>query len=119
LAGLLALVRQAGVERARRERRRRPVPERRTGFTHAPQSLARLAALAAGCRRARDCDVVLTPDPAAATAAGGPRWPHASQLTRHLAAFGPQHVAARRAACAAVTAPRSLARRRLRLRRGW
>jgi hypothetical protein len=114
LAGFLAFARQAGAERALRERVRLPVQERRTGFTHVQKSLALLAALAAGCRRARDSDFLLQPDPAAAAVLGLPRWPHSSQLTRHLAAFCPQHVRALRAAFEEVTAARSLARRRLR-----
>ena len=114
LASFLGFARRAGVERALRERVRLPVQERRTGFTHVQKSLALVAALAAGCRRARDSDFVLTPDPAAAAAAGLPRWPHSSQLTRHLAAFAPQHVGALRAAVEEVTATHSQARRRLR-----
>lgn len=114
LASFLSFVRQAGVERTLRERVRLPVQERRTGFTHAQKSMALLAALAAGCRRARDSDFVLTPDPVAATAAGLPRWPHSSQLTRHLAAFAPQHVAALRTAFEEVTATQAQTRRRLR-----
>ena len=116
LASFVGFARQAGGERALREQVRLPVQERRTGFTHVQKSLALLAALAAGCRGARDSDFVTTPDPAAAAVLGLPRWPHSSQLTRHLAAFAPQHVAALRAAFEEVTAAQALARRRLRQR---
>jgi hypothetical protein len=50
----------------------------------------------------------------AAPVLGLPRWPHSSQLTRHLRAFGAQHVAALRAAVEDLTASHSAARRRLR-----
>src|SRR5207253_1794291 len=93
---------------------RLPVQERRTGFTQRQKHQALVAALAAGCRRARDSDFVLKPDAAARAALGLARWPDASQLTRHLRAFRPQHVAALRAAVEAVTAEHAMARRRLR-----
>jgi hypothetical protein len=57
---------------------------------------------------------VLGPDPVAAPVLGLPRWPHSSQLTRHLRAFGAQQVAALRAAVEDLTASHSAARRRLR-----
>jgi hypothetical protein len=114
LAAFLGFLRRSGAERALRERVRLPVQERRTGFTAAQKSLALVAALAAGCRSARDSDFTLTPDPAAGAALGLPRWPHSSQLTRHLAAFAAQHVAALRGAFEEVLAGHSAARRRLR-----
>jgi len=114
LAAFLGFVRHAGVARALRERVRLPVQERRTGFTLVQKSLVLLAALAAGCRRARDSDFVLAPDPAARAALGLPRWPHSCQLTRHLGAFAAQHVAALRTAFEEVVATHATARRRLR-----
>ena len=114
LAGFLRFVRRAGVERALAERVRLPVQERRTGFTVVQKSLALLAALAAGCRSARDGDFTLATDPVAAAALGLPRWPHSSQLTRHLRAFGAQHVEALRRASEDVVAGQSTVRRRLR-----
>lgn len=105
---------RTGVWGALRARVRLPVQERRTGFTHLQKSQALIAALAAGCRRARDSDFTLTPDPVAAAALGLPRWPHSSQLTRHLRAFRPQHVAALRRALTEVLARQAAARQRLR-----
>lgn len=114
LVAFLDFVRRAGVERALGERVRLPVQQRRTGFTAVQKSLALLAALAAGCRSAREGDFVLKPDPAAGAALGLPRWPHSSQLTRHLGAFAGQHVAALRRAFEDLLAQHSTARRRLR-----
>jgi Transposase DDE domain group 1 len=114
LAAFLGFVRRAGVAGALAARVRLPVQERATGFTVVQKSLAVLAALAAGCRAARDGDFVLGPDPVAAPVLGLPRWPHSSQLTRHLRAFGAQQVAALRAAVEDLTASHSAARRRLR-----
>src|SRR5262245_41133938 len=98
LAAVRSFVREVGVERVLRERVRLPVQERRTGFTVVQKSLALLATLAAGCHSAREGDFVLKPDPLAAAVLGLPRWPHSSQLTRQLRAFGGQHVAALRQA---------------------
>ncbi|HKG16898.1 MAG TPA: transposase [Solirubrobacteraceae bacterium] len=114
LAGFLRFVRGAGVGRALAERVHLPVQERRTGFTVVQKSLALLAALAAGCRSARDGDFVLAPDPTVGASVGLPRWPHSSQLTRHLRAFRPQHVDALRGATEDVLAAHSTVRRRLR-----
>jgi len=113
LASFLAFAERIGAWDAL-ARVRLPVQERRTGFTQRQKHRAVVAALAAGCKRARDGDFALRPDPAAAAALGLDRWPHSSQLTRHLRAFRPQHVAALRAAVEAVTAEHALARRRLR-----
>ena len=44
LAGFLAFVGQAGLERVLRERVRLPLQERRSGFTHEQKSLALVAA---------------------------------------------------------------------------
>jgi hypothetical protein len=114
LAAFLAFVRRAGVARALRERVRLPVQERRTGFTVVQKSLALLAALAAGCRSARDSDFTLAPDQAAAAALGLPRWPHSRQCTRHLRAFAAPHEAALRAAFEELVATHAAGRRRLR-----
>jgi len=114
LASFLCFAGQTGVWQAVQERVRLPVQERRNGFTHLQKSQALIAALAAGCRQARDNDFTLAPDPLAATTLGLPRWPHSSQLTRHLRAFRPQHVAALRAAVTALLAQQATARRRLR-----
>jgi len=114
LAGFLRFVRRVGVARALAEAVRLPVQERQNGFTVVQKSLALLAALAAGCRSARDSDFTLAPDPAVVAAAGLPRWPHSSQLTRHLRAFRPQHVDALRGAVEELTASHAAARRRLR-----
>ena len=114
LAAFLRFVRQVGLERVLRERVRLPVQERRTGFTGVQKSLALLATLAAGCQSARESDFVLKPDPLAASALGLPRWPHSSQLTRQLRAFGGQHVAALRQAFEALLAEQSTVRQRLR-----
>jgi len=86
-------VAQIGAWRPRAEHVRLPVQERRTGFTHLQKSQVLVAALAAGCQQSRDSNFTLSPDPVAAAALGLPRWPHSSQLTRHLRAFGAQHVA--------------------------
>jgi len=114
LAGFLRFARRLGVERALAGAVRLPVQERRTGFTVVQKSLALLAALAAGCRSARDGDFTLAPDPAVVAALGLPRWPHSSQLTRHLRAFAPQHVTALRGTAEELTASQSAVRRRLR-----
>ncbi len=114
LASFLAFAERAGAWRALRGRLRWPVQERRTGFTQLQKSQAVVAALAAGCRRARDSDFVLKPDPVAAAALGLDRWPDASRLTQHLRAFRAQHVEALRAAVEEVTAGHAAARRRLR-----
>ena len=105
---------RAGVERALAEAVRLPVQERKNGFTAVQKSLALLAALAAGCRSARDSDFTLAADPAAVAALGLPRWPHSSQLTRHLRAFRSQHVRTLRGALEDLTASHSTARRGLR-----
>jgi hypothetical protein len=114
LGAFLGFVRRAGVPQALAARVRLPVQQRRTGFTGVQKSLALLAALAAGCRSARDGDFVLGADPVAPRLLGLPRWPHSSQLTRHLRAFAGQQVAALRAAVEDLTASHSAARRRLR-----
>src|SRR4051794_18001628 len=111
LASFLGFVQRAGVERALAAAVHLPVQERRNGFTQVQKSLALLAALAAGCRSARDSDFTLGPDRAAVAVLGVPRWPHSSQLTRHLHAFRPQHVHALRRATADLVAPPSPARR--------
>lgn len=114
LPSFLSYAAHLGVWRTVKEHLRLPVQERRTGFTHLQKSQVLIAALAAGCRQSRDSDFTLTPDPAAATALHLPRWPHSSQLTRHLRAFRPQHVAALRRATTEITARQSAVRRRLR-----
>ena len=114
LASFLRFARRTGVEHALADAVRLPVQERKNGFTAVQKSLALLAALAAGCRSARDSDFTLASDPAAIRMLGLPRWPHSSQLTRHLRAFRPQHVQALRAAAEGLGAGHSTARRRLR-----
>lgn len=114
LASFLQFADQTGVWRTLRAHVRLPVQERQNGFTHLQKGQALIAALAAGCRRARDSDFTLAPDPVAATVLGLSRWPHSSQLTRHLRAFRPQHVAALRRASTEITARHGAARRRLR-----
>src|SRR5215208_6186816 len=114
LASFLRFVGRVRVGPALAAAVRLPVQERTTGFTVVQKSLALLAALAAGCRSARDSDFTLAPDPAVVAAAGLPRWPHSSQLTRHLRAFRPQHVDALRGAVEDLTASHAAARRRLR-----
>lgn len=114
LASFLRFTQRVGLERALRERVRLPVQEHRTGFTHEQKSLVLVAALAAGCRSAREGDVVLKPDPLAGGALGLPRWPHSSQLTRQLHAFCGQPVLALRATFEDLLAAHSTARRRLR-----
>jgi hypothetical protein len=114
LASFLAFAERAGAWDALGARVRLPVQERRTGFTQRQKHQAVVGALAAGCKRARDGDFVLKPDPVAAAALGLSRWPHSSQLTRHLRAFRPQHVRALRGAVEEVTAARARARGRLR-----
>jgi hypothetical protein len=114
LASFLHFAGQTGVWHTLRARVRLPVQERRSGFTHLQTSQALIAALAAGCRRARDSDFALAPEAVGAAVLGLPRWPHSSQLTRHLGAFRPQHVAALRAALPEVLAAHAAARRRLR-----
>jgi hypothetical protein len=93
---------------------RLPLHERRTRFTAVQKGLALLAALAAGCRCAREGDFMLAPDPATPADLSLPRRPHSSRLTRHLGAFATQHVAALRAAFEEVLATDAAARRRLR-----
>jgi len=114
LASFLSFVRRLGVGEALAARVRLPIQERRSGFTLVQKSLALVAAVAAGCRAARDRDVVLAGDPAALMAAGLPRWPHSSQLTRRLRAFRPPHVQALRRVVEAVPAEHATVRRRLR-----
>jgi Transposase DDE domain len=114
LASFLGFVRRLGVPAALAGGVRLPMQERRTGFTVVQKSLALLAALAAGCRSARDGDFVLAGDAATIAAAGLPRWPHSSQLTRLLRAFQPPHVQALRRVVEDVTAEHSTVRRRLR-----
>ena len=114
LASFLGFAAGLGAWDALRARVRLPVQERRNGFTRLQKSQAVVAALAAGCRRARDSDFVLKPDPVAARALGLDRWPDASRLTQHLRAFRAEHVAALRAAVEEVTAAHAAARRRLR-----
>src|SRR4051812_30959246 len=113
LASFLGFVQRAGVARALAAVHL-PVQERRNGFTQVQKSLALLAALAAGCRSARDSDFTLAPDPTAVAVLGVPRWPHSSQLTRHLHALRPQPVHALRRATEDLVAAHSAARRRLR-----
>ena len=114
LASFLSFVRRLGVVEALAGGVRLPMQERRSGFTAVQKCVALVAALAAGCRSARDGDFVLAGDTAAIAAAGLPRWPHSSQLTRLLRAFGPQQVQALRRVVEDVTAEHSTARRRLR-----
>jgi hypothetical protein len=111
LASFLRFARRVGVGPALAGAVRVPVQERRNGFTGVQKSLALVAARAAGCRSARAGDFTLADDPAAARVLGLPRWPHSSQLTRHLRAFRPQHVAAWRGTVEEVTAGHSAARR--------
>jgi hypothetical protein len=98
LAGFLAFARRPGRARGRRERLRLPLRERRPGFAVARKGRAPRAAPAAGCRAARDNDFVLKPEPLAAEVPGLERWPHSSQLTRLLRAFGGPPAAALRQA---------------------
>ncbi len=114
LPSFLSFVDHLGVWGALTTYLRLPVQERRTGFTHLQKSQALVAALAAGCRQSRDSDFTLSPDPVAAIALRLPRWPHSSQLTRHLRAFRSQHVGALRRAATVITAQHSAVRRRLR-----
>jgi Transposase DDE domain group 1 len=114
LASFLSFVRRLGVGETLAARVHLPIQERRSGFTVVQKSLALVAALAAGCRSARDSDFVLTGDAATTRAAGLPRWPHSSQLTRLLRAFRPQHVQALRGVVEELTAQHSTTRRRLR-----
>jgi len=114
LASFLGFVRRLGVAEVLAGRVHLPIQERRSGYTVVQKSLALVAALAAGCRSARDGDFVLAGERAAIEAAGLPRWPHSSQLTRLLRAFRPQHVQALRRVVEAVTAEHSTVRRRLR-----
>ena len=114
LAAFVEFVRQAGVERVLTERVRLPVQERQSGFTGTQKSLALLTALAAGSRSARDSDFTVRPDPVVPALLGLPRWPHSSQLTRHLRAFRPQHVTALRRASEDLLSAHSTVRRRLR-----
>jgi hypothetical protein len=114
LASFLDFAQRLDVWRPVAEHLRLPVQERKSGFTQLQKSQALVTALAAGCRHSRDSDFTLTPDPVVAGALGLPRWPHSSQLTRHLRAFRPQHVRALRRAVTEVTATHAAARRRLR-----
>jgi hypothetical protein len=114
LPSFLSYVQRTGAWTTLAGHLRLPVQERRSGFTHLQKSQALVTALAAGCRRARDSDFVLSPDPLAAGLLGLPRWPHSSALTRHLRAFRPQHVATLRAGLEAVLAQHSQVRQRLR-----
>jgi DDE family transposase len=114
LASFLGFVHRLGVAAALADGVHLPIQERRSGFTVVQKSLALVAALAAGCRSARDSDFVLAGDPTAIAATGLPRWPHSSQLTRLLQAFRPQQVQALRRAVETVTAEHSTVRRRLR-----
>jgi hypothetical protein len=114
LASFVSFVRGLGVPAALAGGVHPRMQERRGGFTVVQKSLALVAALAAGCRSARDSDFVLAGDRAAIEAAGLPRWPHSSQLTRLLQAFRPQHVEALRGVVEEVTAQHSTVRRRLR-----
>src|SRR5690242_6351736 len=86
LASFLGFVHRLGVAAALADGVHLPIQERRSGFTVVQKSLALVAALAAGCRSARDSDFVLAGDPTAIAATGLPRWPHSSQLTRLLQA---------------------------------
>jgi hypothetical protein len=114
LASFLSFARRLGVPAALAAGVHLRTQERRNGFTVGQKSLALVAALAAGCRSARDSDFVLAGDVATLAAAGLPRWPHSSQLTRHLRAFGPQHVQRLRGMVEEITAEHSTVRRRLR-----
>ena len=114
LPSFLSLVEPLGVWRYLQEHLRRPVQERRTGFTQLQKSQGFVAARAAGCQHSRDSDFTLTAAAAAAATLGLPRWPHSSQLTRHLRAFHPQHVAALRRAVTAITARHCRVRHRRR-----
>jgi hypothetical protein len=114
LASFLSFVRRLGVPAALAAGVHLRTQERRNGFTVVQKSLALVAALAAGCRSARDSDFVLAGDRAAIEAGGLPRWPHSSQLTRLLRAFHQQHVEALRSVVEDVTAQHSTVRRRLR-----
>src|SRR5262245_48022518 len=66
LAGFLGFAERAGAWRDVREPVRLPVQERKTGFTQLQKTQAVVGSLVAGCRRARDSDFVLKPDPVAA-----------------------------------------------------
>jgi hypothetical protein len=79
-ASFLADADRRGVWPTLAARARLPVQERRTGFTQVQKSQVLIAALAAGCRRARDSEFDLVPDPLAATVLGLPRWPHSRPL---------------------------------------
>jgi hypothetical protein len=114
LASFLSFVRRLGVPAVLAGGLHLPIQERRSGFSVVQKSLVLLAALAAGCRSARDSDFVLAGDRAAIDAAGLPRWPHSSQLTRLLQAFRPQHVETLRRVVEQVIAEHSTVRRRLR-----
>jgi hypothetical protein len=59
LASFLQFAATLGVWRPLKEHLRRPIQERRTGFTHLQKSQALVAALAAGCRHSRDSDFAL------------------------------------------------------------
>jgi Transposase DDE domain len=110
----LSFGRRLGVVQALAARVHLPSQARRGGFTVVPKRLALVAAVAAGCRSARDGDFVLAGERATIAAAGLPRWPHASQPTRLLRAFRPQHVQALRGVVEEPTAQHSTTRRRRR-----
>ena len=113
LASFSEFLGQVGVAQVLSERVRLPMQERRTGFTGTQKSLALLVALAAGSRSARDSDFTVGPDPVTLQVLGLPRWPHSSQLTRHLRACRIQHLGALRAAFEDVLSAQSAVRRRL------
>ena len=95
LASFLGFVQRAGVERALAAAVHLPVQERRNGFTQVQKSLALLAALAAGCRSARDSDFTLAPDRPAGHAQHRDRSPIGSQrevATRARPQIGRAHV---------------------------
>ena len=79
LASFLGFAQRAGVARALAAVRL-PVQERRTGFTQVQKGLALLAALAAGCRSARDSDFTLRPDRAAIAALGSFNEPEVARV---------------------------------------
>ena len=114
LASFVEFIARLEVPRVLSERVRLPVQARKNGFTATQKSLALLTALAAGSRSARDSDFTVGPDPVVPAALGLPRWPHSSQLTRHLRAFRPQQVRALRLAGEDLLGAHSAARRRRR-----
>ena len=68
------------------------------GLYRGPEESGAGGRLGRWLQSARDGDCVLKPDPLAAEVLDLPRWPHSSQLTRQLRAFGGQQVAALRQA---------------------